>query len=196
MKALFLKAKHWQLFLVLFGLPLVIEVTMMSNLLLNIDNGENISSQPSMSYMAWFPIMMILFMGGFFGWLWSIAMGLKDKIPANVNMAPRKFKVFFFYPLCYLMFLMLFMAGLFNGLTASGFKLGNWFIFIIIPMHLFGMFCMFYTMYYIAKTLKTVELQREVKFGEFIGEFFLLWFYIIGLWIIQPKVNRLVQAKQ
>ena len=24
-----------------------------------------------------------------------------------------------------------------------------------------------------------------------LGEFFLLWFYFIGIWIVQPKVNRL-----
>ena len=53
------------------------------------------------------------------------------------------------------------------------------------------MFCMFYMLYFTSKTIKTVELQREVTFGEFIGEFFALWFYIIGIWFIQPKVNKL-----
>jgi hypothetical protein len=45
----------------------------------------------------------------------------------------------------------------------------------------------------VAKTIKTVELQREVNFSEFIGEFFMIWFYFIGIWILQPKINRMVK---
>jgi len=53
------------------------------------------------------------------------------------------------------------------------------------------MFRIFYSMYFVAKTIKTAELQRKVGFGDFVGEFFLLWFYFIGVWIVQPKVNKL-----
>ena len=63
---------------------------------------------------------------------------------------------------------------------------------IIVPVHLFAMFCIFYSLYFVAKTFKTVELQRTVTFSDFAGEFFLLWFYPIGIWIIQPKINRMI----
>ena len=62
---------------------------------------------------------------------------------------------------------------------------------IILPLHLLSMFGMFYSLYFVAKTFKTVELQKEVNFGEFAGEFFMLWFYFIGIWIIQPKINKM-----
>jgi hypothetical protein len=55
------------------------------------------------------------------------------------------------------------------------------------------MFCIFYTLYFVAKTFKTVELQREVKFSDFAGEFFMIWFYPIGIWIIQPKINKMIE---
>jgi hypothetical protein len=42
--------------------------------------------------------------------------------------------------------------------------------------------------------VKTIELQREVTFSDFAGEFFLIWFYPVGIWIIQPKVNKFAQA--
>jgi hypothetical protein len=32
-----------------------------------------------------------------------------------------------------------------------------------------------------------------VNFGEFAGEFFMLWFYFIGIWIIQPKINKMAE---
>jgi len=84
-----------------------------------------------------------------------------------------------------------------NGLINSGSEpnsglLGGIFA-IIIPLHLFSMFCIFYTLYFVAKTFKTVELQREVKFSDFAGEFFLIWFYPIGIWIIQPKINKFIE---
>jgi hypothetical protein len=42
---------------------------------------------------------------------------------------------------------------------------------IVIPLHLFSMFCTFYSLYFVAKTYKTVELQREVSYYTHKGEF-------------------------
>jgi putative effector of murein hydrolase LrgA (UPF0299 family) len=63
----------------------------------------------------------------------------------------------------------------------------------IIPIHLFAMFCIFYSLYFVAKTIKTVELQRAVTFSDFVLEFFLIWFYPIGIWIIQPQINKMIE---
>jgi hypothetical protein len=52
-------------------------------------------------------------------------------------------------------------------------------------------FCIFYCFYFTAKTFKTAELQKEVSFNDFVGEFFLVWFSPIGVWILQPKINQL-----
>lgn len=64
---------------------------------------------------------------------------------------------------------------------------------IIVPLHLFSMFCIFYCLYFVAKTIKTAELQRETAFSDFVGEFFLIWFFPIGIWFIQPRVNQLAE---
>jgi hypothetical protein len=57
--------------------------------------------------------------------------------------------------------------------------------------HFLSIFCIFYCIYFVAKTIKTVELQRAVKFKDFVGEFFLVWFFPIGVWILQPTINKL-----
>ena len=67
-----------------------------------------------------------------------------------------------------------------------------WQIFII-PAHLFSMFCIFYLMYKAARTIKTVEFEKKVTFADFAGEFFLLWFSPIGIWILQPKINKFAE---
>lgn len=142
--------------------------------------------------------MMIVFMGTLFGWMWSIAIGLQKMIPPGINMKTMMFKIFFFYPLIYILLFCLFFAFSVTSLISMpngsepppilfvGFA-------VIFPLHLFAMFCMFYNIYFVAKTIKTVELQRVVSFGDFVGEFFLVWFHFIGVWILQPRINKMVK---
>ena len=79
-----------------------------------------------------------------------------------------------------------------NGEESGGGIMGS-IVAVIIPVHLFSMFCIFYSLYFVAKTFKTVELQREVSFSDFAGEFFMIWFYPIGIWIVQPKINKMIE---
>ena len=58
-------------------------------------------------------------------------------------------------------------------------------------MHLVATFCMFYNLYFVAKSLKLVELQRPVGFYDYSGPLFLLWFFPAGIWVVQPRINRL-----
>lgn len=177
----FLKAKHWQLFTVMFGIPLLLQFFTIFNLFLETD----------IDAFKVFPIIMFLFTGVFFGWFWSIAIGLQKNISPEIKMKVKKFEILFFIPLIYIFFLIIFMGGALYGMGNNTFPNTGWIVAIIFPLHLFSMFCIFYSMYFVAKTIKTAELQKEVQFGEFAGEFFLLWFYFIGVWIIQPKVNKL-----
>ena len=193
----FLKAKHWQLFLLTFGIPMIFQFIMMRILFSKIGSGNNPDPTFMFSYIKFFPIMMIIFMGVFFGWFWSVAVGLQSKVPKEVKMKVKKFKIFFFTPMIYMLFIFLFMGIQINGLitneTEPSIGLIGGLIAIIVPLHLFSIFCTFYSLYFVAKTFKTVELQREVKFSDFAGEFFTIWFYPIGIWIIQPKINKMIE---
>jgi hypothetical protein len=39
--------------------------------------------------------------------------------------------------------------------------------------------------------LVSMEKQRDVKFKEHQLEFFLFFIFIVGIWILQPRINRL-----
>jgi hypothetical protein len=187
----FLKAKHWQIFMITFGLPIILEIIAMPFMII----GNN-----PMVIMKIMPIMMIFFIGGFFGWFWAIATGLQNKVPTGVKMKVKKFKVFFFIPLIYIILIFGFMGFAFggileNGQQPSGGMIGG-LVGIIVPLHLFSMFCIFYCLYFVSKTFKTVELQREVTFSDFAGEFFMIWFFPIGVWIVQPKINKMIENKE
>lgn len=127
----FLTAKHWQLFLLTFGIPMIIQFIMMGTMMSSIASESN----PN-------PTIIFNYMSG----------AMENGTPPN----PAIFA-------------------------------------LIAPLHFFSMCCIFYCLYFVAKTIKTVELQREVKFSDFAGEFFMIWFYPIGIWLIQPKINKMME---
>lgn len=195
----FLKAKHWQLFLLTFGIPIIFQFIMMDSMISNIGTESKSELIMTSDYMNFFPIIMVIYMGVLFGWFWSISIGLQTKIPENIKMKTKKFKIFFFIPLVYIFFISLFIGEVFSGIKLNGTEPSVGYVIgmigIILPLHLLSMFGIFYSIYFVAKTLKTVELQKEVNFGDFASEFFMLWFYFIGIWIIQPKINKIVKNK-
>lgn len=197
MKDRFLKAKHWQLFLLTFGIPLIFQFVMMGSMISNFTAQTDPDPTMMFDYMKFFPVIMLLFMAIFFGWFWSVAIGLQKKVPENVTMKVKRFKIFFFIPLVYILIFITFFSVLMNGLLGANpetniSNIGGLFA-VILPLHLFSMFCMFHSLYFVAKTFKTVELQREVKFIDFAGEFFMIWFYPVGIWILQPKINKMIE---
>lgn len=184
----FLKAKHWQIFMITFGLPFLIQIITIPMII--------IGNDPTIM-MNVFPVIMILFIGGFLGWFWSIGVGLQIKVPQDVKMKVKRFKVFLIIPLAYMLFISISMGSIFNGAIDVGQEpnpgiIGSM-VGIIVPLHLFSMFCIFYCLYFVAKTFKTVELQREATFSDFAGEFFMLWFFPVGIWVVQPKVNKMIE---
>ena len=101
---IFLKAKHWQLFIVMLGIPFLIQFCTILNMLWDLDSESNPNPENTMDVFQMFPIIMILFTIVFFGWFWSIAIGLQKSIPEEIKMNIKKFKIFFFIPLIYIIF--------------------------------------------------------------------------------------------
>ena len=66
----------------------------------------------------------------------------------------------------------------------------------ILPVHLLAMGCTLYSLYFCARALKSAERQRRARFGDFAGTFFLFWIFPIGIWILQPKINRLATGSE
>lgn len=177
----FLTLKHWQLFGLLMGLPIVFQL---------ITIGSLISSHDPTAMFYFFPIMMILFIGFFFGWFYALGTNLYKKLPQTATMNLTRFKISLLIPVIYLLLISVFMVGMFSYISSD--VKPNLAIFaLIVPLHLFSMFCIFYCLYFNAKALKTVEWQKPVTFSDFAGEFFLIWFFPVGIWIIQPRINKL-----
>ncbi|MTK52576.1 hypothetical protein [Paludibacter sp.] len=177
----FLTLKHWQLFGLLLGLPVIFQFFMEST---------NSSNDPTGEFKV-YPILIVLYMGLFLGWFYSLGSNLHKKLPETVNMNLNKFKLFLLIPAVYMLFFSVYIYSVFATNTVTNSAIFG----IVFPLHLFSMFCIFYCLYFISKELKTVEWQKPVTFSDFAGEFFLIWFFPIGIWIIQPRINKLFEDK-
>ena len=196
-----LKAKHWQIFLFIVVLPFIAQLVFMG-IMFNI-LGVN-SQAPEMIYALFIPfivifvILMFLMLFVIFAWLWSLVIGLKDNIPEDLQLNLSRFKLFFFIPIVYFIFLGLGFVLLVTATYIAGFysDLIGRISYVLVPFHLLSMFGIAHTMIVAAKSLKTAELQRATKFSDFIGEFFLIWLYPIGIWILQPRINQLADRNK
>ncbi len=186
---LFLKAKHWQLFLLLFVIPFLLNIAFVIRMVLSFQMGE--PNQLNILFRNIWPAYMLILiaMGALYAWFWSIAIGLKDKIPPSVKLKTKWFRIALFFTILYFIFYMAF----FNYVLSRGFQYFQYFNFIL-PIHFIALFCLLYLIYFVAKTFKTIELQREVRFSDFIAEFFLFWFNFVGVWILQPKINQIAEG--
>jgi hypothetical protein len=180
----FLKAKHWQIFLLIFVIPFVIEI--IGFILMAV------TREPAALFISLF-LMMAIILGTQFGWFYNVGTALAEKLGPNSGMNLRRFKNFVLVPAIYIGVLVIIMAiiGIIVMNNGRPSPYMAFLLLLIIPLHLFSIFCIFYSIWFVSKSLKMVERWNHVDFGDYVGEFFLTWFLFVGIWFLQPRINRL-----
>lgn len=168
----FLKMKHWQLFILLFGTMFLAQFITLSS----IQYGKEPNIIPLMGLTL---LMMLIFMS----WLWAIASACYEALPEHLAQSPKMMKIGIIYAVIYIVVISL----MFQGNDIHGF--------VLIP-HLLAMAAIFYALGFTAKQLIKLEQQKEVTFVDYSGPFFLFWFFPIGVWFIQPKINKLLASQK
>jgi hypothetical protein len=115
---------------------------------------------------------------------------LYEKLPAGHDLKINRFNFHLFFALAYLVIVFIVFRGGYE-INQDNYKDYGWTIAIIIPLHLFTMYCMFYVIWFIAKAIATIEYNKVVTFDVYAGNFFLLWFFPIGIWFVHPKVHKI-----
>ncbi len=189
---LFLKAARWKLLLFMFFIPFFI-IRVIFRTLVNWDAPQNLTQFETFMSVFLLYLLYVLFMAAISAWYWSVAIGLRKEIPEHIRPSIKIFKiayiVFFSYLTLILLSNIIGFFGTFEILFSIGLVLNT----LLTPLIIAGYF---YTVYFVAKTIKTAERQRTVKFKEFVGEFFLLLIYFIGIGFLQPKINKLANPEQ
>jgi hypothetical protein len=129
-------------------------------------------------------------------WHYTLARELRKKHPAELQMNATAFMIVLFAIVAYRGFvLFVFIAGSFADVggvmstlrdvtsrtAMAGVEL------ITVATYLSG----FYFAYFLSKSLVLADSQKKVSFGDHLGMLFAFVFYPIGVWFIQPRVNRL-----
>jgi len=175
---LFLRAKHWQIFLLLIGVGFAGDVAAIASSICATSRSPEDFVKISISI----GLMTALFMFCFLGWFWSMGSFLSSIVQPSLRLKAGFFRFALVYPGLYIfVFIALFQSTTTNPVLFA----------IILPLHFFAMFCMFYDLYFVSKSLVLSETNKPVSFYDYAGPFFLIWFFPIGVWFIQPRINRL-----
>jgi hypothetical protein len=173
---LFLRMRAWQVFLLLYGSQILVSASGM------------IAGDSKWMFAGMVSGVFVFLV--FIAWYWSLGTNLNKKIPEEIRMRSGFFRfgticgVAVSVP-CLLVFFVIVAIGEFGRRVFA----------LLVPSYVFGIFCVFYGFYFIAKNLVMAENKRKVGFHEFVGAFLLMWMYPIGIWFIQPRVNRLFEEE-
>ncbi|GAB3228527.1 hypothetical protein GCM10027346_13180 [Hymenobacter seoulensis] len=174
-----LTCKPWQLILFLLGGFILVPV--IATVILTVGTAELLPIT--------LPVLAVLSVVPFFCWLYTLATNLHTRLPATANLNLTRFKMALFFPVVYL--LMVCSVGFWVASTTNGGAPNLALLALIVPFHLLSIGFILYSLKFTAKALKSVELQAPAHLGSYVGEFFMLWFFPIGLWVLQPRINHL-----
>lgn len=170
-----LRAKHWHLFVLFFIVPTILEITVI----------------PA-TFRSWrelgpgaFVYLGLMFLDTLclLAWLWAIGRFLNSLQKPIVRLKLNFFRIALIYVPVYLL---ISFPVMFSSEPP---------VQIILALHLFALFCLFYIFYFVARSLVTVNKGKQVAFNEYAKSLVLLVFYPIGVWRIQPRINQLYAQK-
>ena len=161
---LILRLKSWQLFLILLFIPVIL----------------------SFFHLEYFSdiltiILTILIGSAYFFWLLAIGLMLPKKLDKSITIPSKSFKFHFIGIILVIVLLLFFVSNNILPKDYAG---------IIIIPSLYYFYAIFIIFRYVSKVIASVELKRLAKAPDYMGYFMLIWFFPIGVWFIQPKLNK------
>lgn len=172
LKAFFLSARHWQIFLLVFGSYFA------AGWFAIVDSPSRI---PRLAEAA-----MALFVLSYVGWLLSVGSFLFSIAEPRLRLNIHFFWFATIFAGAYLPSTLAFPESQKPVVDALA----------LCPLFLFALFCWGYAYYFVSKSLATVEKGRAVTRSEYKPTLSMLIVAFIGVWEIQPRINRLYAANQ
>ncbi len=160
---IFLKLKHWQIFLIWIVGTIQMFVFIKSDL--------------------WF-LSFGLYIGVLLMWIYSIGNVLNKNSDLQKRMN--------LWWIIYVLSLIPYAINFRSSMTHSNNQIETW---IIGPSGIIGLFAIIKILIYTARTLKRAETNKEFKTIDLISEMFFLFSTILGVWVLQPRLNKLITEK-
>jgi len=127
-------------------------------------------------------------------WVYTIGVLGQERIAelGLQSMNVRLFKINVIIVAAVFMAVLIFFSD-FQSTSAGNFELKD------VPLIIAGLYLFFaipQTIIFVGKTIAKIELRKEVTFGDYFTNLLLIFFFFIGIWILQPKVNALIASKK
>jgi len=169
----FIRAKAWKVFVIVVGSYLVGTAVFIKSI---VDMHYSEASIMNSHYLT-----TIVYLTGFtipFLWILTLGSAVNALVRPGFKLSLRLFRVAIAFSSTYLALLSLAVRNnrMLNAIT---------------PLSLIAMVCMFYALSFTARCLVLAEKGGPLQFYDYIGPFVLLWFFPFGIWIVQPRINRL-----
>lgn len=166
-----LRAKAWQVFVIVVGLY---------------SSGEFCSIATSVRGPGapWNYALMVLGVVCFDGvvvWLWLLGSCLAKLVPIDEQRVVRSLSIAGIIFICYSII--------------SVFVRGPREVIVIVVFALIALVCFLYMVDFAAASLLAAEGRKTPAFREYAKPFFLLLAFPLGIWFIQPRLNRVYDAK-
>lgn len=160
-----LKLKHWQVFI-----PMVLAFFVMN---------VTIEGNPQLSGMLTLIGLLI-----WFSWLFLTGNSLYQLLPARIEVNHTLYIINSFLWIAVYAIIMIISDG--QGMTFEG-----W---IALPFF-YVVFAFLHFLTFPAKMLVSIEKNKKASFGEYFETFLLLCFAPIGIWLVQPRINKIVNKE-
>ena len=171
----FLGAKGWQIFLLLFSLDCVgAALTIVMNLM---------RVSPEVLAKTSLPLAVVSAVSWccYLAWLWFMGSFLASITSSKFKIKTAFFRFTVIWTAVYGFTLLPFIKNVYSPPHP-----------LHVALYLFGILCWSHNLYFVSNNLVVAETGKPTgSFLDYAGPFFLLWLALIGVWFIQPRINRL-----
>lgn len=164
-----LRLRHWQIFIYLIIVPAFFP------------DGDS-----EMYYQIVWGLLFVL-------WIIKVDEELYNRLPDGVNLNFNFLLINFFISAAYLITIWLTVGG--YNITDENYQDYGWKVWIYVPMHLYCFFSFFYAIRFTSKAIASIENNRNVDIGYYGTYMAGLFFFPIGIWWIQPKINKILRTE-
>lgn len=162
-----LRLQHWQVFIYLILIPLFFP-----------------ADETGIDYYVVWGLLFVL-------WVIKVDEELYNRLPNGVSLNFTLLLITLFISVAYFIVIWFTVGG--YNITDENYEEYGWKAWIYIPMHFFCFFSFFYALRFTAKSIACIENGKNVDLSYYGTYMAGLFFFPIGIWWIQPKINRILK---
>jgi hypothetical protein len=163
-----LRLQHWQVFIYLILIPAFFP------------DGDN-----GVDYFVVWGLLLVL-------WIIKVDEELYNRLPSGVSLNFNLLLINLFISGAYFMTIWLTVGG--YNITDDNYQDYGWKVWIYIPMHIYCFFSFFYAIRFTSKAIACIENNKNVDIAYYGTYMAGLFFFPIGIWWIQPKINKILKT--